>query len=203
MTIEMDETPATTPAKTWWLIAAVFVAFWVAYLAFFGPRRRAELEHSGTGERADYSWTILDLNDRPVPFSTFQGRPVFLNIWATWCGPCVAELPSIARLARDPKLDGKSIAFVCVSNGESSETVKQFLKGKDWPMTFLRAEKVPPVFYSEGIPATFLIGADGKIAAVQIGSVEWDDPKTVAFLEKLASAPAPGAATGGKETGHE
>jgi thiol-disulfide isomerase/thioredoxin len=189
----MDENKnAPSTAKTWWFIAAVFAVFWVVYLMLFGPRRQAELDNSGTGQPADYSWTIHDLNDRPVSFSTFQGKPVFLNTWATWCGPCVAELPSIARLAREPKIAGKGMAFVCVSNGESSETVRQFLKGKDWPMTFLRAEQVPQVFYSDAIPATFVISPDGKISAVQIGAVEWDNPKTVAFLEKLASAPANG-----------
>ncbi|HKI16728.1 MAG TPA: TlpA disulfide reductase family protein, partial [Isosphaeraceae bacterium] len=161
-----------------------------AYLALFGPRRGAELENSGTGQPADFSWIVHDLNDRPVSFSTFQGKTIFLNIWATWCGPCVAELPSIARLARDPRLANKGVAFVCVSTDESSQAVSRFLKDKDWPMTFLRTEqgKIPPVFYSEGIPATFLIGSDGKIAAVQIGSVEWDEPRVVAFLEKLAQA---------------
>jgi thiol-disulfide isomerase/thioredoxin len=197
----MDQTRQNTPARTWWLIAAAFVVSWVAYLVFFVPRPHVDLEHSGTDQPADYSWTILDLNDRPVSFSTFQGRPVFLNIWATWCGPCVAELPSIARLARHPQLAGKPIAFVCVSTDDSSETVSRFLKGKDWPMTFLRTDKIPPVFYSEGIPATFLIGADGKVAAVQIGSVEWDEPKVVAFLEKLASGRA--TAAGGVGAGHK
>jgi thiol-disulfide isomerase/thioredoxin len=189
----MDEQSKKSTTKTWWTIAAVFAIFWVTYLALFGPRRRPDLESSGTGEPADFSWEILDLNDRPVSFSMFQGRPVFLNIWATWCGPCVAELPSIARLAREPKLAGKNIAFVCVATDDKAQTVTQFLSGKDWPMTFLRAESIPPVLYSDGIPATFLIGADGKIAALQIGSVEWDDPKVVAFLEKLASATGAGA----------
>jgi len=195
----MDEKSEKTPARTWWLIAAIFVVFWVAYVAFFSPRHRADLENSGTDQPADYSWTIMDLNDRPVSFSTFKGRAVFLNIWATWCGPCVSELPSIARLARHPQLAGKPIAFVCVSTDDSSQTVSRFLQGKDWPMTFLRTEKIPQVFYSEGIPATFLIDADGKIAAVQIGSVDWDEPKVVAFLEKLASE----SATGREGTGQK
>ncbi len=195
----MDETHDKTSAKTWWLIAAAIAVFWVACLAFFNPRQQADLEHSGTDQPADYSWTIMDLNDRPVSFSTFKGRPVFLNIWATWCGPCVSELPSIARLARHPRLAGKQIAFVCVSTDDSSQTVSRFLQGKDWPMTFLRTEKIPPVFYSEGIPASFLIGADGKIAAVQIGSVDWDDPKVVAFLERLASASAAGRQGAGQK----
>ena len=115
----IDQAREKTPARTWWLVAAAFAVFWVAYLAFFIPRRRADLEHSGTDQPADYSWAIMDLNDRPVSFSAFQGRPVFLNIWATWCGPCVAELPSIARLAQ-PKLAGKKVAFVCVSTDDSA-----------------------------------------------------------------------------------
>ena len=183
----MEEATEKTRNRTWWLIAAGFVIFWFAYLTFFGPKRRADLENSGTGQPADFSWTVLDLDDRPVSFSTFKGKTVFLNIWATWCGPCVAELPSIARLAREPKLAGKNVAFVCVSTDDASQTVKRFLRGKDWPMTFFRTDRIPPVFYSEGIPATFLIGANGKVAAVQIGSVDWDEPKVVAFLEKLAS----------------
>jgi thiol-disulfide isomerase/thioredoxin len=183
----MAEPNNQTSARIWWLIIPTFVVFWFAYLTFFGPRRHPDLEHSGSDQPADYTWTVVDLDDRPVSFSKFQGRTVFLNIWATWCGPCVAELPSIARLANDPHLRKLPIDFVCASTDDSSQTVKQFLKGRDWPMTFLRAEKIPPIFYSDGIPATFLIAADGRIAAVQIGSVEWDEPKVVAFLEKLAS----------------
>ena len=54
-------------------------------------------------------------------------------------------------------------------------------------MTFLRAENLPAVFATDGIPATFVIAPDGRIAAAQVGSQQWDDPKIVAFLEKVAN----------------
>ena len=171
------------------MIGLAFCIFWVGYLAFFGPRRRALLENSGMSEPAAYDWSALDLDDRPVSFSKFKGKTVFLNIWATWCGPCVAEMPSIARLANDPRLVKKSIEFVCVSTDDSSQRVRQFIKGKDWRMTFLRAESLPQVFMTEGIPSTFIIAPDGRIAATEIGSADWDDPHVKTFLEKLAAGP--------------
>ena len=191
----IDEPPTMAegrpkPDRTWLYITAGFVVFWILYLVFFGPRRRAALDNSGMSQPAAYNWSLLDLDDQPVPFSRFQGKAVFLNIWATWCGPCVGEMPSIAQLARDPRLQGKNIEFVCVSTDDSSEVVRRFLQGRNWTMTFLRAEQLPPVFQSDGIPITFVIAADGRIVASELGAVNWHEPRIVSFLEKLAAAPA-------------
>jgi len=169
-------------------VALGFVVFWFTYVTVFGPKRPgASLENSGMSQPAEYNWTVLDLEDQPVSFAKYKGKTVFLNFWATWCGPCVREMPSIDGLARDPKLEGKSIEFVCVSTDDDSESVKRFLKGKNLGMTFLRVQngKVPPVYYSEGIPATFLIAPDGRIAATQVGSADWHEPRVIETLLKL------------------
>jgi thiol-disulfide isomerase/thioredoxin len=150
------------------------------------------LENSGTSEPANFDWSPLDLLDHPVPFSKFKGKMLFLNIWATWCPPCVAEMPSIARLANDPRLRGKNIEFVCISTDESAAVVRSYLEGKNWPMTFLRTDKLPSAYYAEGIPATFLITADGRIAASQVGAMDWSQSAVAAFIAKLAESP-PGA----------
>jgi thiol-disulfide isomerase/thioredoxin len=171
-----------------WLYAAIgFALFWIVYLTFFGPRRRALLENSALREPAVYDWPLLDLNDQPVSFSQFKNKPVFLNIWATWCGPCVGEMPSIAELARDPQLAGTNIQFVCVSTDDASATVRRFLQGKNWSMTFLRAEKFPPVFSTDGIPATFIIAPDGRIVASEVGAGDWHEQRVVDYLKKLAA----------------
>jgi thiol-disulfide isomerase/thioredoxin len=188
-----DQPTSEIPARsnlTWWYVAIGFAVFWVLYLAFFGPRRPAPLENSGMSQPAEYDWSALDLDDRPVHFSKFKGKPLFLNIWATWCGPCVQEMPSIARLAENPRLQGKGIQFVCISTDESSAAVRRFIAGKNWSMTLLRADKLPNVYYTEGIPATFLIAADGRIAASEVGSADWSEEHVVEFLEKLVKADA-------------
>lgn len=175
------------PDRTWLYVGIAFAAFWAVYLAWFNPLSRPggpDLTRPARSQPADYSWRLVDLDGNPVPFARYRGRAVFLNVWATWCPPCVREMPSIAALAANPKL--KDVAFVCASTDESADTVKRFLAGKNWPMTVLRAPELPPVFTTDGIPATFLIAPDGRIAAAEVGSSDWNDPKVVAFLENLA-----------------
>lgn len=173
--------------RRWLAIGVVFTLFWAVFLALFGPGLpEPSLEGSGTGEPASYDWPLSDLKGQPATLAPFKGRPILLNIWATWCPPCVREMPSIARLAENPRLKGRGIAVVCVSTDDSPESVKAFVEGRSWSMTFLRADRIPPVFLTDGIPATFIIAPDGRIAAKHVGAAEWDKPEVVALLEKLA-----------------
>ena len=182
---------AITPERkdqTWLYVGLVFLVAWFVILRYYNPLRPSGAPLLGAGSDlgpADFSWKVDDLDGKPVEFASFQGKTVFLNVWATWCGPCVKEMPSIASLAADPKLKG--VTFVCVSVDDSPDTVKRFLKGKGWPMTILHASGVPKVFETDGIPATFIIAPDGKIVASVVGSAEWNDPEVVKFLAKLAS----------------
>jgi thiol-disulfide isomerase/thioredoxin len=172
--------------RTWLLVGLGFVVFWGVYLVFFVPGRSgssSRLANTGRPEPADYSWQVLDLDDKPVEFEQYKGKTIFLNVWATWCRPCVLELPSIAKLAANPKV--KDVAFVCVSIDDSSARVKSFLKGRNWPMTVFRATRLPLVFTTEGIPATFIIAPDGKVVASEVGSSDWDDTEVVSFLEQV------------------
>jgi thiol-disulfide isomerase/thioredoxin len=183
----MDDSRPKTD-RSWLIIALVFVLFWAVYLAFFSPRERGLLEGTGLDRPADYNWSLEDLSGQPASFSEFKGKTVFLNIWATWCGPCVTEMPSIARLAGNPRLEGKDIQFVCVSVDEDLESVRRFLADKKSPMTILHARSLPPVFRADGIPATFIIASDGRIVASQVGSSDWDAPQVVELLVKTVAS---------------
>jgi thiol-disulfide isomerase/thioredoxin len=182
--------PTSSPFRTWLAIGLAFTVIWIAGLALFGPKRPPALDVSSAGRMAAFDWSLFDLSDQSVSFSRFKGKTIFLNIWATWCPPCVAEMPSIARLALAPKLQGKPIEFVCVSTDESSAAVRSYLEGRSWTMTFLRANELPPAFQTDGIPATFIIGPDGRIAASEAGSADWDTPAVIELLEKLSTAKA-------------
>ncbi len=188
----MDQAPQKD-GRIWLAIAVGFVVVWSVYLAFFGPgrgpRQHALLEGSGSSQPADFGWQLVDLDDKPVSFSRFKGKTIFLNVWATWCPPCVGEMPSIAALAQNSRLRDRGVEFVCVSVDDSSRTVRGFLEGRDWRMTFLRTgpSRTPSVFATDGIPATFLIDPGGRIAASHIGGADWNEPAVVEFLDKLAS----------------
>ena len=176
--------------RKWLAIGLALVFAWVAFLATRGQRQDSDapmLEGTGLVAPANFDWALRDLDDAPVDFAKFRGRPILLNLWATWCPPCVEEMPTFARLAANPQLKEKGVVVVCVSLDESPETLRRFVKGEDWGMTILRATSTPLVFQTEGIPATFLIAPDGRVVASQVGSAQWDHPSVVAFLEKLAT----------------
>jgi thiol-disulfide isomerase/thioredoxin len=175
----MDETNPR-PGVAWWTVAAIFALSWIAYLAYFAPK---EEEVAARGV-ADFRWRLYNLDDKPVDFARYKGKVVFLNVWATWCPPCVREMPSIAALAANPRL--KDVEFVCVSTDDSSETVRDFLRDKSgWRMTILRADRIPPVFATDGIPATFIIARDGRIVFAEVGAADWNSAENVERLERL------------------
>jgi thiol-disulfide isomerase/thioredoxin len=184
--------PPQSATRKWLAIGLAAVLAWVAFLATAGRGIRPgelgapSLQTSGAPRPAEFGWTLLDLDDKPVDFSTFRGKPILLNIWATWCPPCREEMPSIANLAANQRLKDKGVVFLCVSVDESSQALQSFLKDKNWGMTILRATSLPPAFQTEGIPATFLIAPDGKIVTAEVGSAKWDDPTVIDFLDKLA-----------------
>ena len=190
-----DPQPAPAPSQprssSWRtvVIAAALLTGWVAFLYLLGPQRGDGLEPPRLEELRPSSrpvetvWPLHDLNGAPVDFASFRGRPVLVNLWATWCPPCVAEMPSIARLAADPRMKG--VAVVCVSVDDSREAPRRFVEGKGWTMTMLHADEgVPGAFHSDGIPATFLLDPEGRVVASEVGAAKWDDPSVVAFFDR-------------------
>ncbi|MDG3006460.1 TlpA family protein disulfide reductase [Paludisphaera mucosa] len=185
-----DETAPPPPARRdvpWMLLAGVFASLWVAYLLVAGPRRVDDLDAPGPGTAVDYEWSLQNLDGATVSFADFRGKALFVNVWATWCGPCIAEMPSIARLAAHPDLQDGKVAFVCIATDDEVQDVKRFVAGKGWPMTILHARALPPVFLTDGIPATFFVSPDGRLAYSRVGSSEWDAPEVVKKLRDMAA----------------
>lgn len=139
--------------------------------------------HREVGGKADYSWSVRSLDGETVMLSKYAGKPIFLNVWATWCGPCLGEMPSIGRLAANPKL--KEVAFLCVATDETPEAIQEYVKSKNPPMTILHADRIPKVFKTDGIPATFIIAPNGRIVRAEVGANEWDSDDVVRLLEEL------------------
>jgi thiol-disulfide isomerase/thioredoxin len=132
---------------------------------------------------ADYHWSMTDLEGKTHSFQEFQGKVIFLNFWATWCGPCRAEMPSIQKLYN--QLETQGVQFVCVSD-EPIEKVKKLVEknGYTFPI-YTTNEKLPAIFKHSSIPITFIIGKDGTIEAKQVGAVRWESEEAVQFLTHL------------------
>lgn len=176
----MNETPKKD--RTWLYVGVAFAAFWAAYLIFFNPRNAVHLEGTGLTLPADYGWKLEDLEGKPVTLGDYRGRVILLNVFATWCGPCLGEMPSLVSLAKNPKLKG--VAFLCVTNETSDRSIEKYAHSNMQGLTVLRSEALPAVFTTEGIPATFIIAPDGAVVASVVGAANWNDPAVVDFVEK-------------------
>ncbi len=133
--------------------------------------------------QADYSWPLRTLEGRETTLSEFKDKVVFINLWATWCMPCVAEMPNIQSLY--DSLKSEQVAFLVISN-EPKETVKKFLNDKKFIFpVYLSKKELPSVFKTMGIPATFILSRDGSVVFKEVGSAKWDDVSSLNFLRGL------------------
>jgi len=134
-------------------------------------------------EKMDYNWSIHDLKGNEFDLSKTKGKVVFLNFWATWCSPCIAEMPSIQNLYEELKDEG--VVFLCVSR-EGKKSLRKFVltEGSKCPIYSIQGDK-PAVFETRGIPATFIISRSGEIVFRHTGSAKWDDEKCKKFIREL------------------
>jgi thiol-disulfide isomerase/thioredoxin len=130
----------------------------------------------------DYLWTLQDDAGQPFSLESFRGQPVFLNFWATWCPPCVAELPEIQKAWEK---HGDHVAFLLVTN-QNPAAVEAFMEkyGYEFPVVYARGE--PPLTFRHGaIPTTYIISPQGKIVVKKAGAVNWDSRSTDRIFESL------------------
>ncbi len=144
-------------------------------------------------EKADLNLKFKDLNGKEYLLNDFLGKTVVLNIWATWCAPCVAELPSLARLASKYSSNTK-VEVICLSD-ESIQTIKskETVDGIKAPIFSYEGHKLPKDFEKDGIPATFIICPEGRIAFSHVGSADWDDASVISFIDNLTRSAEQGA----------
>lgn len=148
-----------------------------------------DIELNGTsGEKNfNYNFSIQDLEGNAIDFKQFKGKVVFLNLWATWCGPCRIEMPSIQSL--HDKIKDDRIAFVMLSldRDEQKEKVKQYIQKESFSFpVYMMSGNVPTQLHVGSIPTTFVIRPDGKIVSQRTGVTNFDTEDFKAFLEKLA-----------------
>ena len=128
---------------------------------------------------------LEDLDGNVVKLSSFRGNMIFLNFWATWCGPCRAEMPAMQRIY--DKLKDKDFVILAVNLQEDNLPVKNFMDkySLDFPVLLDRTGKVGAQYGVRSIPTTYLIDRDGSIIGRAIGAREWDAPEFQSIFEKI------------------
>lgn len=128
---------------------------------------------------------LKDPDDRPLRLADYQGKPIILNFWATWCPPCREEMPSMQRAHE--AVSGDGIALIAINVGEDADTIEQFLANYpvDFPLPMDLDSKVVQSYPVRGLPTTFVIDPDGRLTYVATGGREWDDPKLLDQVRAL------------------
>lgn len=149
--------------------------------------RDADEETDELRTNFDYAFTIKDLEGNRIPFERFKGKVIFLNLWATWCGPCRAEMPGIQSLY--DKVSKEDVVFVMLSldRDEDQKKVVDYLSRRSFTFkAFMPSGQLPEQLQVPSIPTTFVISPDGKVMKKEVGSMQYDTPEFLKFLEKLA-----------------
>jgi thiol-disulfide isomerase/thioredoxin len=128
-------------------------------------------------------FTITD-SQRTVSLNQFQGKPVVLNFWATWCPPCIQEMPSLVQLQKQL---GDTVTIIAVSEDDDDSAYKQFVRDHNIDLLTVRdtGQKANGLYGTFKFPETFVIDHNGKIVRKFIGAQEWTSPEIVDYLKKM------------------
>jgi cytochrome c biogenesis protein CcmG/thiol:disulfide interchange protein DsbE len=129
-------------------------------------------------------FTVQD-SDRKVTLSQFRGNVVVLNFWATWCPPCVEELPSL--MAMQTRMKDKGVIVLAVSIDVDSDSYYRFIKERDVNLLTVRdpEQKSSALYGTFGWPETYIIDRNGVLRRKLIGPVDWNSPEITGFLSTL------------------
>lgn len=129
---------------------------------------------------------FADRNGTTLSLANFEGQVVFLNVWATWCPPCIAEMPSIQSLYNRLKNE-TNITFLLVSLDEDFEKAEEFMRRRDLtvPVYHYRSRS-RQAFESTVVPTTYIITRDGRMALEKRGLAKYDTPGFETFLLELS-----------------
>lgn len=135
---------------------------------------------------ADYDLTLVDAEGNLLDLQDLKGKVIFMNYWATWCPPCVAEMPSIDALRSKVK-DDPNIVFLMISEDKKIGVAEKWVqrKGFDLPIYKL-ASRIPDVYETGVVPSTFVISPEGKIVVYKTNLANYDTRRFRKLLKKLS-----------------
>ncbi|MBS0375753.1 MAG: TlpA family protein disulfide reductase [Proteobacteria bacterium] len=147
----------------------------------------------GVGQRLGDA-PLTGLNGPSRRLADFRGKPLLINVWASWCGPCRQEMASLDRLAWLDLAHGFNIIGISTDDyddraqawlHDSNATISQYID---------RALTLENLLGASRLPLTVLVGADGRVLAKIYGSRDWDSPESLALIRRTFRLPAPAAA---------
>lgn len=155
------------------------IKVYVNRLISFSP---SVIEKSNQKRVTDYNWNLQSSDNRDFDLKDIKGKVVFINIWATWCPPCVAEMPSIQELYFSY---GSEVVLLCIAQDEPNKVEAYMKKNKFTFPVYYQKSKSPKELNSESIPTTFILDKEGNIVVEKTGAADWNSTTTIDLLDRL------------------
>ncbi len=132
----------------------------------------------------------FELNGQQRELRDLRGQVVLVNFWATWCPPCVTEIPSLERLHR--RLGSKGLVILAISVDEDPVEYGNFLRSNNITFATVRdpEKRISNQYGTFMYPETYVIDRQGRLVRKIIGPLEWDEPDTLDFLNRVLETPA-------------
>jgi thiol-disulfide isomerase/thioredoxin len=162
-----------------WLNLLLMSALWTTPLAAMA----GELTEVSDGQRFQFSLTDLDGQQRDL--DEFAGKVILVNFWASWCLPCIEEMPSVKRLAQ--AMRDRPFAVIGVNVGEGKRRVQATAKrlGIDFPVLLDRDSSVFEAWGANVLPTAYVLDPSGRVRHIARGPMQWDRPDLVEILVQL------------------
>jgi peroxiredoxin len=171
-----------------------FVIIFIAVIALIqtqkqtGPMAGPEITLLDAAVRSAQGteFTLPDLRGEPTRLADFKGNVVLLNFWATWCGPCREEIPTLQKLFND--YHRKNFVIVGVAGDvQGQEVVASFAKKQQltFPVVLDQRNEVSQQYRVRSIPTVYLLDRQGRIAGMYVGGADWNSPAARATIDKL------------------
>ncbi len=183
-------------SKRWWNIVLDFTFLILIVLMLYPSTRRSlsafVVRQTLTSPKEASRTLFLSENDWEFSFYSYEGelvslnekrgKPIFINYWATWCPPCIAELPSVQNLY---DRYNENVSFVFVSN-EEPEKVISFMENRAYNFpVYQLIGTVPELFESSILPTTFIISPAGRLVLFKTGAAKWDSKRVIKMMDEL------------------
>lgn len=125
---------------------------------------------------------LATLEGESIDLGKYQGKRVFINVWATWCKPCVQEMPTIAAAMKE--VEGSGVVFLFASSEEAEEIIG-FRDRRGFPFDYVRLLNLEALSI-QALPATFIFDKDGNLVYGEEGFRDWSDPENMKYIRPTA-----------------
>lgn len=144
--------------------------------------KSSDLAVNNSDPKANFSMNLINSKGEKVAMEELRGKVIFMNIWATWCPPCVAEMPGINKLYND--VDKNKVAFIMLSIDQDFQKAIKFNEKKGYNFDIYRPNgSIPQIYSSQSIPTTYVIDARGNLVMTHLGMGDYNNKEFKEFLK--------------------